>query len=139
MNDAYGDGMCCAYGDGGYEVKDSDGIVLVSGTEFSTQSKKALIANSVGINEVSNFNSLNIFPNPSSGICNITMNMTKNEDVSIRVYNMLGSLVSSRDLGNLTPGDYNYQVDLSSQASGVYSMMMITSQGVQTQLISINR
>ncbi len=139
MNDAYGDGMCCAYGDGGYEVTDSDGIVLVSGTEFSTQSKKALIANTVGINEVSNFNSLNIYPNPSSGICNITMNMTKNEDVSIRVYNMLGSLVSSRDLGSLTPGDYIYQVDLSTQASGVYSMMMITSQGVQTQLISINR
>jgi hypothetical protein len=67
------------------------------------------------------------------------MNMTKNEDVSIRVYNMLGSLVSSRDLGSLTPGDYIYQVDLSTQASGVYSMMMITSQGVQTQLISINR
>ena len=139
MIDAYGDGMCCNYGQGGYEVTTSDGTVVLSGGEFGATDAKRISYGVTSIGEELSAASLNVFPNPSTGICNVTMNMTKNEDVSIRVYNMLGSLVSSRDLGSLTPGDYIYQVDLSSQASGVYSMMMITSQGVQTQLISINR
>ena len=139
MLDAYGDGMCCNYGQGGYEVTTSDGTVVLSGGEFGATDAKRISYGVTSIGEELSAASLNVYPNPSTGICNVTMNMTKNEDVSIRVYNMLGSLVSSRDLGSLTPGDYIYQVDLSSQASGVYSMMMITSQGVQTQLISINR
>jgi hypothetical protein len=139
MLDSYGDGICCQYGDGGYEVTTSDGTVLISGGEFEASEAKRLSYGVTSIGDEVSAASLNVFPNPSTGICNLTMNLTKNEDVSIRVFNMLGALVSSRDLGSLTPGDYIYQVDLSSQSAGVYSMMMITSQGVQTQLISINR
>lgn len=139
MLDSYGDGLCCQYGQGGYEVTTSDGTVIISGGEFGTADAKRISYGVTSIGEELAAASLSVYPNPSTGICNVTMNMTKNEDVSIRVYNMLGSLVSSRDLGSLTPGDYIYQVDLSTQASGVYSMMMVTSQGVQTQLISINR
>jgi hypothetical protein len=139
MLDAFGDGLCCNYGQGGYQVTTSDGTIVLSGGEFGATEAKRISYGVTSIGEELSSATLNVFPNPSTGICNVTMNMTKNEDVSIRVYNMLGALVSSRDLGSLTPGDYIYQVDLSTQASGVYSMMMITSQGVQTQLISINR
>jgi hypothetical protein len=139
MLDSYADGICCLYGQGGYQVTTSDGTVVLSGGEFGATDAKRISYGVTSIGEELSAASLNVFPNPSTGICNVTMNMTKNEDVSIRVYNMLGSLVSSRDLGSLTPGDYIYQVDLSSQASGVYTMMMVTSKGVQTQLISINR
>jgi hypothetical protein len=145
MTDSYGDGF-------GYGVNPAGqfGMEIVSGSNtilnlnlgnfgsILTRDAAMKTDETSSISELDAVN-FNVFPNPSNGICNVTMNMTKNEDVSIRVYNMLGSLVSSRDLGSLTPGDYIYQVDLSTEASGVYSMMMITSQGVQTQLISINR
>ncbi len=34
MLDEYGDGMCCGYGNGSYEVTDGDGNVLASGAQF---------------------------------------------------------------------------------------------------------
>jgi hypothetical protein len=67
------------------------------------------------------------------------MSLTKNEDVSFRVYNVLGSLVSSRDMGTLTPGEYIYQMDMSAQAAGVYTLVMQTNSGVKSYMISINR
>jgi CARDB len=32
--DAYGDGICCAYGDGNYEILDANGDIVASGGEF---------------------------------------------------------------------------------------------------------
>ena len=34
--DSFGDGICCAYGEGSYTLSDSDGIVLASGGEFGS-------------------------------------------------------------------------------------------------------
>ena len=35
INDTYGDGICCAYGQGGYTILSADGSVNISGGEFS--------------------------------------------------------------------------------------------------------
>lgn len=35
INDAYGDGICCAYGDGYYQIS-SEGVEIASGSEFSS-------------------------------------------------------------------------------------------------------
>ncbi len=41
--DLWGDGMCCSYGQGGYEViEDDTGIVLASGGSFSQEETKAI-------------------------------------------------------------------------------------------------
>lgn len=35
INDGYGDGICCSYGNGSYSLTDADGNVLASGAEFT--------------------------------------------------------------------------------------------------------
>jgi len=139
MIDAYGDGMCCNYGNGGYEVTDGNGTVLISGGQFGTSEQKRISYGVTSVEDESAVAGVNIFPNPSNGVCNVTMSLTKNEDVSFRVYNVLGSLVSSRDMGTLTPGEYIYQMDMSAQAAGVYTLVMQTNSGVKSYMISINR
>ncbi|MGB1205841.1 MAG: T9SS type A sorting domain-containing protein [Chitinophagales bacterium] len=42
--DDYGDGMCCAYGDGAYSLVDQDGNTLVSGGEFGAEEITPFIA-----------------------------------------------------------------------------------------------
>ncbi len=37
MKDAYGDGLCCAYGSGKYELTDKTGRMLASGNQYGTQ------------------------------------------------------------------------------------------------------
>jgi hypothetical protein len=36
INDSYGDGICCTYGEGYYKIKDNNGLVLAEGGAFST-------------------------------------------------------------------------------------------------------
>ncbi len=38
--DAYGDGICCGFGEGSYEIVDENGIVLASGGEFGSSETK---------------------------------------------------------------------------------------------------
>ncbi|MEL6924492.1 MAG: M12 family metallo-peptidase, partial [Bacteroidota bacterium] len=40
INDSYGDGICCAYGNGSYELKDANGTVLASGGNFNSTETK---------------------------------------------------------------------------------------------------
>ncbi len=37
IRDAYGDGICCGFGDGSYSLADADGNILVSGGEFGNE------------------------------------------------------------------------------------------------------
>lgn len=39
VRDAYGDGMCCYHGEGGYELTDSSGVALVAGGRFGDRQK----------------------------------------------------------------------------------------------------
>jgi len=60
--------------------------------------------------------SLNIFPNPSSGIINIQF--TNNTNTTIKITNILGENIFDNQI--LDYGYIDYQVDLSNNSSGVY-------------------
>lgn len=44
--DSYGDGICCSYGNGSYELKDASGTVLASGGQFGSSETKNICLNS---------------------------------------------------------------------------------------------
>ncbi|NRB49217.1 MAG: S8 family serine peptidase [Saprospiraceae bacterium] len=41
INDSYGDGICCNYGDGNFQLKDSNGSSIIAGTEFTAAASVA--------------------------------------------------------------------------------------------------
>ncbi len=74
---------------------------------------------SVGINEITVVPSLNIFPNPSSGIFNISQEKNHIKKLAIKIYSVLGELIYQTttetaqkiiDLTNLESGVYFVQV-----------------------------
>ncbi len=139
--DSYSDGICCAYGEGSYEVTDANGVSLVSGGEFGATEKRALIgegASSIDDNQsvVSDFT---VYPNPSNGLVNISMNLTSNDDVTLKVYNSIGALVHENDLGRLTVGSYFYPLNLSGYAAGMYRVVAVSSKGVSVNSVQISR
>ena len=139
MVDSYNDGMCCQYGDGGYEVTDANGVVLVSGGEFGGLDSKAMSKGVAIIEETAVVSDFSIFPNPSNGLFNITMNLTRTDDISLKVYNAMGALVHSHDLGNLSMGEYFYNLDLSRFASGMYKIVAVSSKGVSVNSVQLAR
>jgi len=46
INDSYGDGICCSYGNGSYSLTDEDGNVLASGGSFGASETKQICVSS---------------------------------------------------------------------------------------------
>jgi len=79
----------------------------------------------VGINQISsiipdNFNLYNNYPNPFNPNTIIKFDVSKSQQVVIKVYNMLGEVVTTLVNENLSPGSYNVEFNSFSMASGMY-------------------
>ncbi len=83
----------------------------------------------VGINEKpASDESINLFPNPTSGIVTLNVETELNQPVLIRVMDISGSLVFSKTID--ADKAKNHSLDLSSYADGVY-IVSVTQNGRQ--------
>lgn len=64
------------------------------------------------------------YPNPSGGIINIDFNNPERANVSIIVYNQLGTVVKSMVYANLERGYYKVPADLSNLQDGYYNILI---------------
>lgn len=69
------------------------------------------------------------YPNPFNPTTTIQFSVPKNEFVSLKIYNLLGQVVTTIVAEKLNPGEYKYIWDASNFASGVYIYKMHTSGG----------
>jgi photosystem II stability/assembly factor-like uncharacterized protein/PKD repeat protein len=74
---------------------------------------------SVGIQEVNLENSLEVFPNPTSGAFNLSFETSEREDYQISVVNSLGETVYQYTLNEFS-GKHQRAFDFTSYAKGVY-------------------
>lgn len=110
VNDLYGDGFCCSYGNGYYTIKSMDGsVTIASGGSFSTQDKASFKLNWLATSEVK-ADGVNIYPNPATDVLNVTKVSDK---AKFEVYNAVGQIVMS---GNIR----NNKVDVSKLVKGTY-------------------
>ena len=73
--------------------------------------------------------SLDVYPNPSSGVVNIKFNTYDLSAVEISIFNVLGEemIYSSNEMLN---GEFATTIDLSSQSKGVYLLKIKTDRGI---------
>jgi hypothetical protein len=93
--------------------------------------------NTTSIDDVSLDNSINVYPNPSSGDVNISFDLPFNTEVSIAVYNMTGQKVV--DLGTVETGAENVSINMNDQANGVYLIKLTTQGKSVTKQLILNR
>ncbi|MFC2104736.1 M4 family metallopeptidase [Bacteroidota bacterium] len=123
--DAYGDGICCSYGNGSYTLAVTGGSVLASGGSFgssevtnfclpaATYNFATTTHNNV-IDNVSSKSTVNIYPNPASNY--ITVNVINGTRIGkINIYNMVGALVKTLEINGSEK-----EVDISELPSGSY-------------------
>lgn len=94
--DAYGDGMCCGFGNGYYKLYNIDNpvIPIMTGDEFGAYDDRGFgaLSASVGVQENSASFGLDMYPNPASDQLFLEWNMP-DETASGTVYNALGQAV----------------------------------------------
>ncbi|MBK6833067.1 MAG: T9SS type A sorting domain-containing protein [Bacteroidetes bacterium] len=84
----------------------------------------------IGIKEVKKLNSFTIAPNPANDI--ITLNVTEKGNHTITIIDALGKIVYSE---NILFNDDKHNVNISTLASGVYSVLLYNEAGKTSQLL----
>lgn len=68
---------------------------------------------------------VNIYPNPTNGSFNVSVELTTMNNIEIEVYNIVGQKVSNKKIGNTLGGSYT--IDLANKADGVYFVHIKTN------------
>jgi hypothetical protein len=74
-------------------------------------------------------NNLDIYPNPSRDVFNISFNSDKLQDLAIRIINIVGAVVYSEDRKQFI-GEYTKQISLDTYDKGIYLLEIETNTGV---------
>jgi hypothetical protein len=78
---------------------------------------------------------LKIYPNPARDIATISFTMKQNDYVSVRIFNLLGEVVYSRDKSYLSSGEQVIQISGENLSPGIYFVhLRIGNQGVTEKL-----
>ena len=133
--DAYGDGICCDFGNGAYSVKDANDNVLLSGAAFESEASGIVKAGAVvGIADLSTIN-LNVFPNPASENLNIQFEAVAGDYV-VTLTDLSGRVVVSNNYSNIS-GAQNISVNVADIAEGNYLVSISNSGAAHTKMVTI--
>jgi hypothetical protein len=128
----------------------ADNIYLIGVlSEYNADSKSRAILNVaevklnsnpeavVGIKEITeNDVQLNIYPNPTTDVCNLTYTLKENEFVKVSVYNTLGELVYI-ETKNVNVGNVIHTLNLRELHSGNYSVQISFKNNSITKKLTI--
>lgn len=91
-----------------------------------------------GINEINSaILDLSVFPNPATGSITITSEFTGGTDVTILISNMVGEIVYTKELKNVSY--INIPVDLSDKAQGIYNLTLRTTSALTNRKVILAR
>lgn len=130
IKDAVGNGMCCNFGEGYYQIKDSKGNLLVDGDgDFGSEASALLsIGAYTSVQEMTS-EAYNVFPNPVKEVLTI-----KGENMQeIVIYNSVGQMVEIINCNN-----DEVKVNVSSYQNGMYFINVVNNNGeVSTSKVSV--
>jgi hypothetical protein len=120
--DSVGDGICCGFGTGSYELTTDDATVIVSGGGYgASEVTNISTASTLGVNDYFVNNKVSLYPNPTSDIINIKLAKGNDLPDSYKIYNILGQLVTVREISNQS----ELKIDVTSLSKGVYFVKVI--------------
>lgn len=109
-----------------------------AGTKEVYQAAFANAPTNVGIeDELASEINLKVFPNPFKDQATIIYDLKENENISVSIYNTMGQVVYTNDLGEQQAGRQSLTIDAESLSSGIYFMSLQVGDQRATKRISI--
>ena len=130
LKDSYGDGFCCAFGNGSMYLVDNFGDTIAQTTNFNGDSLTFPFCITTGIKEFEQ-NSFSVYPNPNHGEFIISSN--DSEEYNIIIYNMLGNIVKQ-----VNGAKNETKINLSNVSKGIYLTSIHTKNGIIVKRIIVN-
>jgi hypothetical protein len=79
--------------------------------------------------EIEGMSKIRVFPNPASGLLNISFNVKETQNVTMDLISLRGTTVYSESLSNVT-GQVDKKLDVSNFAKGVYLLRISGNKGI---------
>ncbi len=109
--------------------------VLVTDSNGCSTSTLVTIVDFTGVQEIHNHLTYNIYPNPTSGVIFVELQLENYSNVEIRIFNTIGELISSDELISIS--NYKYIMNCSEYAGGIYYIHLQTKEESFVNKISI--
>ena len=90
--------------------------------------------NNVGISNLSNMSSINIFPNPTKNVIKFRFNINSNEVMVLNIYNAMGTLIKTDILVQ-----NQQQIDITNLTNGIYMVEIKSKEWTEKQKLIIQR
>ena len=84
---------------------------------------------SIRVNELSTISSLEIYPNPSRDVFNVSFTSDSKQSIEIRVVNLIGEVIFTENLEDFE-GKYTHSFNLEEYSKGVYLLELDTDNGI---------
>jgi len=108
-----------------------------SGNKAQTTRKIQVASNPSGVEETGEQQALAVYPNPTSGVLNVELDLGSKQQGSLEITNALGERVELIDQGEISGNTYH--LNLSEEASGVYFIRYRSESKVATQRFVITK
>ena len=79
---------------------------------------------------------LDVYPNPSRDIFNVTFTSEEAQTISVKVVNMIGEEIYTEELTDFV-GQYSKVVDMNTQPKGVYFLEITTNNGTVMNMLAV--
>lgn len=134
INDTYGDGICCSYGEGSYTVTDGTGSVLASGGNYTTSETTNFCVSDSGSSSglravIPPSSSLLLSPVPADNILNMEYLFTagSNSWPELSIFDISGRLMTQK---TMSKDLFDKQINVLHFPDGVYILKL--TQGKET-------
>lgn len=109
----------------------------VGGNNFYIDDINIGYASTTGIDEVSAFNDVTLYPNPSAGSATLNVQLAKPGQVNVLVYDMAGKEVQNAYNGWLSDGENNIQLNTTSTLAKGFYLVRIKAgeEAIQRKLV----
>ena len=92
----------------------------------------------VGMNELSSITSLNTYPNPASDNLTVNLSLSKTENLTLQLINVLGQTVLEPICLKNSSGTFTHSISTSKLPNGIYLLDIMGEEGRRTEKIVID-
>lgn len=139
--DAYGDGICCQYGNGSVTAAlGTNSLISSNGQYGSAATSKFNYSRVVGISRAEEAaNNVRLYPNPAADYLTVEFELAQSADLNVEITNALGQVVGKVTNGNTAAGLHTHQVSTANLANGTYFVRFLNGNKATAQRFTIIR